>query len=392
MPLTKLLDPRPIPPDFIWSKRMFHLTYKGHIPTESLLSTVRHATSIHVEGWSVCHEISEDEYEHSHLALIFAERLKLVGSWKFDVHLQSDPNDPNFYSVIHPHAMPKVTMLQMQQLVLQYHAGRKFSLKTGKLEYTAPVLHETHFPLEWEWARVTIAEIVAAPSLSEACVVGSIRPRSVSDVRLLRAEAAKAPKIFKHKFSLASFKPLLPVPLPRVIWIHGGSGIGKSKLAAALFSNPCFCKPCDSLGCLEYIKNNFDPTVHDGLVLDEADLRFLSRSQAIALCDHDEDCVMSVRFTHFELPCTVPRVFVSNPAPDKVLPKDEFGAILRRIHVLHVTEPTFFGASPAHPVLPVPNMAPRPAPAGPVTVYRSPTPVYVSQNYNMNNRFASPFF
>ena len=47
-------------------------------------------------------------------------------------------------------------------------------------------------------------DVVAAPSLFEACVAGSVRPRSVSDVKAIRAEQ-KPIKQFKHLFVASSF-------------------------------------------------------------------------------------------------------------------------------------------------------------------------------------------
>jgi hypothetical protein len=391
--MAPLLNPVAIPDGFEWTSDRYHLTYPGHILPSLLLPNVRQVTSTPLLGHSVCLEVSEEGYEHTHIALLFGARLRLKGARKFDIAHAPDDANPGAFVRAHPHVMPKVTMLQMQQLVVEYHSGRKYSPTTGKLEYTAPVLHEKQFPFGWEWLRASITELVAAPSLAEACVAGAVRPRSVSDVKLLRAAAAKAPKIFQHKFSSASFKTILPDPPPRVIWMYGDTQLGKTKYACSLFENPLVVKPFDSVGCLEYIKNHFDSTVHDGLVLDEANLRFLTRSQAIAFCDSDEDCVMSVRFTHLELSCTVPRIFVSNPPPGELLPADEFGAIARRIYVQRIMEPTWLGAAPP-PVARSPLVAtPVGAPPGPVNVYRAPAPAtVVHQNLwrQTNNLFASP--
>lgn len=76
-------------------------------------------------------------------------------------------------------------------------------------------------------------------------------------------------------------------------------------------------------------------------MLDEADLSFLTRQQVIALFDPDEDCTLDVRFKSFTLPASIRKIIVSNEAPDKLYPEDQFGAIARRYQRMHVTQPTY---------------------------------------------------
>ena len=366
------LAPRDIPDDFVWSGKLFHLTYETHVPVATILNTVRRATSTPLLGNSIAHEDTteyNDEgheitrgYEHTHVALIFTSKISLKGSRKFDVFI-NDPNDEFGMHQIHPHIQPKVSMVQMEQLFTQYHAGRKYDITTGKMTYKAPILHEYHLPPMFDFHRALMEEVVAAPSLFEACVAGQVRPRSVSDVKTLRAEQ-KPTKRFQHKYSKDSFTLSAPAPW-HVLHIYGGTGLGKTKWALAQFENPCLIKPFDSVGCLEGLEKNFDPQQHDGLVLDEANLSFLSRQQVIALFDPDEDCTLDVRFKSFTLPAGVKKIIVSNEAPGKLYPPDPHGAIARRFVSLKITQSTYGG--------PTPTPAPRAAAAdarhtdGPVT-------------------------
>ena len=77
--------------------------------------------------------------------------------------------------------------------------------------------------------------------------------------------------------------------------------------------------------------------VHDLLVLDEADLRFMTRETAIGFLDFDEDCTLSVRFTSFTLSAGVRKILISNPEAKTLYPEDKSGAIDRRLTVRHVT-------------------------------------------------------
>ena len=348
------LKPIAVPDGFVWQGKLFHLTYSDHIPPETLLAVVRRATSIPLDGYSIAHEDTaeyNDEgtaritegYEHTHMALIFHAPIKVTGSRKFDVFM-SDDTDPMGIRQIHPHIQPKVSMVQMEQLFTQYHAGRKYNITTGKMAFNAPLLHVYHLPPLFEFHRAILEDVVAAPTLLDACVVGQVRVRSVSDVKMLRAEP-KAAKRFKHKYAAASFTLRAP-PAWHVLHIHGGTGLGKTKWALAQFNNPCLVKPFDSIGCLEGLEKAFDPEQHDGIVLDEANLSFLTRQQVIALFDPDEDCTLDVRFKSFTLPAGVKKIIVSNEAPHKLYPPDPHGAIARRFMHMHITQSTYGGPTP----------------------------------------------
>lgn len=349
------LAPREIPENFIWRGKYFHLTYREHIPVDALLTHVRNTTSVPLVGYSIVHEdtTAYDEeghqthngYEHTHAGFIFQAPLCLKGARKFDVVVSLNPHDEFDFQRIHPHVQPKVTLTQMEQLFTTYHAGRKFNIATGKTEYKEPILHVYHLPAEFDFNRAICEEVVGAPTLLDACVAGQVRPRTVSDIKALRAEAKHA-RQFKHKYTADTFT-LQPPTDWHVLHIFGGSGLGKTKWGLAQFRNPCLVKPFDSIGCLEGLEKMFDPEVHDGLVLDEANLRFLSRQQVIALFDPDEDCTLDVRFKSFTLPAGIKKIIISNEAPSSLYPLDPHGAIARRVKTLHITAPTYGGPTPA---------------------------------------------
>lgn len=367
---------KPIVPegDFHWDGRGFHLTLSELVPLQIMLQTVRRATSTPLLGYSHCQEDTSeyndeghqvtDGHEHTHFAMLFTQRINLKGARKFDVFL---PDGAGGFEQLHPHVQPKVTMKQMEQLFTQYHAGRKYDLASGKTIFKAPIEHTYHLPPLFEFHRAQLEEVRDAPSTFEACVVGEVRVRSVSDVLVLRNEAQKN-KRYKHKYDRASFW-VRPPPNWHILHMHGGTGLGKTKFALSLFDNPCHVKPFDSIGCVEALMKMYDPDFHDGLVLDEANLSFLTRQQVIAFYDEDDDCTLDVRFKSFTLP-PCKKIIVSNEAPDTLYPPDPAGAIARRFKKLHITRPTYMpnfnaAATPAtQPLMATPATA-RPGAAGP---------------------------
>ncbi len=141
------------------------------------------------------------------------------------------------------------------------------------------------------------------------------------------------------------------------LWGYGASGLGKTKFfCATAGENICFIKPFDSIGCVEALMRKFKPGMHDCIVLDEVDLKFMSRAQAIAFVDPDEEFEMDVRFKSFTMPRGVKKVLISNPPPEELIPIDPHGAIMRRITIMHISQPTYAlpAAGPATQVQPTP--------------------------------------
>ena len=339
-------DPQPVPDDFEWRGDKFHLTYKGHHDKDIIMVTLSRATTVPLVGHSLVHEttfsepyrngdgelVSDDKYEHTHFGFIFKTRINLKGSRKFDIYDGSEQ--------YHPNVLPKVTMASMEQLFLHYHRGRKYSIVTGKMEYTKPDFLDQKLPFNWDFTEQIIHEVVHAPSLGRACIAGGVRPRSVTDIRALRDDESEKKKPFVHQFDASTFHPF-PVRAIRAVHVYGGTGLGKTKCALAQFKNPLLIKPFNSIGCLEAIMRKFHDGFHDGLVLDEADLTFLTREQVIAILDFDEECQLDVRFKSFTLPAGLPKIIISNPPPGTLYPKDDSGAIWRRLDIIHVTAPTY---------------------------------------------------
>ena len=269
-------DPQPIPDNYEWRGKCFHLTYPSHVDFQLLHQTIARATSVRLLGYSFVHEEAKDAgqtytYEHTHMAMIMEAPVNLKGSRKFDVFVPDDDHDGMFHQ-LHPNIQPKLTLRAMEAISSTYHRGRKYNIETGKTEYTAPIALEQKLPDDFCFNQAVIKEIINAPTLVEAVIAGEIRPRTVMDCKALREDSdSMQAKKFKHKYAKESFLDLTAGMQWFCLHIWGATNLGKTKWAVAQFSNPLLIKPFNSIGTLEGIKKRFDPKVHDGIVCDEAD-------------------------------------------------------------------------------------------------------------------------
>lgn len=358
-PMVFKLAPQLPPDNFHWNKKYYHLTYKDHLPLAGLLQMVAMATSVQLVGYSWVHEDTSKKdangfvvlgYKHTHLALMFATRLNLVGSDKFDFSYQ---DAHGAWLFVHCHVQPVCTIAHLKDIYVNYHPGRKYSLEDGKYIFQPPLAIEQKLPAMFDFSRALYKDIETSNDLVEGCMAGKVRVRTVNDVRMIMEAAAKAPKPFVRKFAADSFHAV-PVPAGwTCLHISGPTNIGKTKWAlyGAGLEHPLLIKPCNSIGCLEQIKKQYRPGVHDSLVLDELDLRFLPREAVIGLADFDEGGIVDVRFTSFWVPAEVKKIFISNAAGRTMYPKQPDGtldpAIERRVQFLELTGPTYKAAPAA---------------------------------------------
>ena len=187
----------PTDDSFTHDGRVFHWTHSSLLELEDLLATTRQATSVPLIAWSFCQEDTSYQHEdghwvvghkHTHFAGIFHSRINLKGARKFDVFLGVDTSGNAVYS--HPNVQ-KCSMSQMQTIMTKYHLGRKYDIKKGQETYKEPIKLEQKLPQQWAWTQAIIQEVVEAPDLISACVAADVKPRSVTDIRALRDEAAQ---------------------------------------------------------------------------------------------------------------------------------------------------------------------------------------------------------
>ena len=77
---------------------------------------------------------------------------------------------------------------------------------------------------------------------------------------------------------------------------------------------------------------------------------------AIAICEFEDECTFDIRYRSFELPAGIKKIFISNEDPgadlSNLYPKDESGAILRRLSIINITTPTWKPVQQAVPATP----------------------------------------
>ena len=311
---------------FRWRGKLYHLTYKGHIPPILLRARVLNLSTIRVIGISCVHETSDAEapYDHTHFAWIWERAVDLVGCDKMDVHFGG--------ARVHPHIQTSKSLAWMERVFTQYHRGFKASAD-GKLAFSEPADGPwQELPAEFEWSEYIVSEVQESSDLQSGCAAAGIRPRSVSDVMLLQNN--KRPAAFDHNFDRASFKPLsLPTEFTSremgTLQIYGPVRLGKTEWACAQFDNPLLVTSRDVL-------KEFRPGFHDGIVLDKMLFRDWAVCDAEQLTEYNQDVRLKCRYGTARIPKRTPKIVVTNEKD--AWPLDPHGQLVgRRVVQLEIT-------------------------------------------------------
>lgn len=323
----KMLPARAAAPQaaFRWRGRLYHLTYKGHLPVASLINRLHAISTIKVLGYSCVHEASDKEapYDHTHFAWLWETAVDLVGCDKMDV-LDSG-------AVIHPHILSKKSLAWMEGLFTRYHLGLKTG-DDGKPTYVEPVGGPwQQLPQCFEWTEYITTEAAEAVDLLSGVLSAGIRPKTVSDVRLLQQHKRPAP--FEHEYPASSFLPqaVPPVFLAKTVGtlqIYGDINMGKTEWACAQFSNPLYITSRDGL-------RGFLPRVHDGIVIDKMEFNDWKVTDCESLTDWTKPAEVTCRYGCARIPKNTPKIIVTNA--QNVWPVDPFNRIVgRRVAQMHV--------------------------------------------------------
>lgn len=311
--------------NFRWRGRLYHATYKGHIPPAALVSLVKNLSGIRVLGTSCVHEESDAEapYDHTHFAWVWERAVDLSGCHLMDV--------THGGTRVHPNIESKKSLAWIERVFTQYHAGHKTG-DDGKPAFVEPVGGPWQaLPAEFEWSEYTLTEVQDAPDLLTGCVVAGIRPRSVSDVLLLQSHKCPAP--FDHTFPRSAFKlPNLPTDFTSrkhgALQIYGAVNLGKTEWACAQFENPLLVTTRDKL-------KSFKAGFHDGIVLDKIIFNDWSVTDAEQLTEYCQPVQIKVRYGIAEIPKYTLKIIVTNKKD--VWPVDPFGQIVgRRVSQLEI--------------------------------------------------------
>ena len=153
---------------FRWRSRAWHLTYRGHVPPERLLSLLFSSTSIRAIGTSIVHEHSDAEvpYPHTHMAWLWERAPNLHGARLFDVVLDG--------CVVHPHAVHKKSLRWLQHIFAHYHHGHK-ATAAGKHAFVAPTAGPWQvLPPGFEWNDAILTEVSEASDLIEGAQLADV--------------------------------------------------------------------------------------------------------------------------------------------------------------------------------------------------------------------------
>ena len=311
---------------FRWRGQLYHLTYRGHIPHQSILNRLHSISRIKVLGYSCVHEASDQEapYNHTHFAWVWTKAVDLVGCDKMDVLYNG--------VTVHPHILSKKSLPWMEGIFTRYHHGHKTDTD-GKPKFVQPAGGPwQELPQAFEWTEYVATEVSEAPDLLAGVVQAGIRPKSVTDVRLL--QKFKRPAPFEHDFPASSF---LPQALPQAyvnrvvgsLHIYGAINLGKTEWACAQFENPLYVTSRDGLRA-------FRPHVHDGIVIDKMVFKAWTVTDCESLTDWTKPASVTCRYGDAQIPKNTPKIIVTN-AQD-VWPADPYGQIVgRRVAQMHIT-------------------------------------------------------
>jgi hypothetical protein len=311
---------------FRWRGKLYHLTYRGHIPHQSLLNRLHAISGIKVLGYSCVHEASDREapYDHTHFAWMWVKAVDMVGCDRMDVLHNG--------AMVHPHILSKKSLAWMEGIFTRYHLGHKND-DEGKPKFVAPAGGPwQEVPQAFEWTEYIVTEVSEASDLLGGVLAAGIRPKSVSDIRLLQQH--KRPALFDHNYPASSFLPqVLPQAyVTRVVGtlhIHGNIDLGKTDWACAQFSNPLYITSRDGLRA-------FLPLFHDGIVLDKMEFQDWKVTDCESLTDWTQPAEVSCRYGCAKIPKHTPKIIVTN-ARD-VWPADPYNRIVgRRVAQMHVS-------------------------------------------------------
>jgi len=250
-----------------------------------------------------------DGYDHTHVAFCWKRTLDTSNPRYFDIESGGETLHPNIkYIATNKHACN----------IWRYHEKDGVPVRSA----TSPITLAT-----------TIKRIVEAASLYDACEEMGIQAKTVSDIKLLRADVPKA-KPYQHRYPDAEWL-LKPPENFRCLYVWGGTGCGKTQWALHQFERPLLVRSIDTL-------KTFNPSYHDGLVFDDIDFSARSAVDCIMLTEWDEDAPIKARFTDAHIPAGTRKIFCSNMPFDENFPMDKAGAIRRRIgKIIHVSGPLF---------------------------------------------------
>jgi len=296
--------------------RKFHLTYKTHINFEELCLFLQEKAGPLI--WhSMVHEMGSSAvgYPHTHVAWM-GRKLNVRQNY-FDFQPTSETQP------IHPNIATLATDLHATR-VWEYHKKDPVNIQQSE---TGPAEQASNSDL-WDQAK-------NCATLKEAADLYDIRPRTLADLKLLRAPSQASTAIPPLD---RSFSWTLNLPLDfRCLFLWGTSGTGKTRRGIACFESPLVISHLEDL-------KRYRPDRHDGLLFDDLSFANLEPGTLIHLTDWELPRTINVKHGSVTIPAHTRKVFTFNLHWRDCFPPMQVAqeqAISRRMHSIHVVGPTY---------------------------------------------------
>lgn len=329
---------------------LWHLTYKTHLNRELWEGTFRHMLG-GFKVYSFVHEVGDgdesgattcenptvaDGYKHTHIFLWLQKPLDTTQMRYFDFGVDPDQQE---VTKIHPH-IKKATVKQAKTICLKYHLGYKTS-KDGKKKYIEPTMLYQEGVEEWKFTAEMWEIARAAPTLEDACNAAGIEIKSMSDMKLARAEGKKRSYNEMKEDCKAEYCLPLPVEWNRkkfALLLSGKPGTGKSQWALAQFERPFVITDYDDLKDI--------PSGCDGLVFDDQSFAMCRKEMKLSVLCVDENRRFRTRHVSANVP-PLPRIFTCNDLdfifgnpqdPKNPMDPQTWDCIQRRLVNVNVTD------------------------------------------------------
>lgn len=281
---------------FRFQSEKVHLTYKTHLDMNEVKTMLKSKGAVKL--YSIVHENGDEEeeaatpYAHTHVFAWWMKRLNLTDERTFDI------------GDVHPNIKTMRSMKWAEHVCMKYHHGHKVKAD-GKKYFIAPVLLEQEGVDEWKFNDEVWDAVQAAPSLKDACDYAGVKPKSMSDLKTIRAEGRKRPF---EEVEADCDKEWIEPPAnwdrtKKSLIVAGKPGIGKTNWAVAQFEKP-FC-----LSQVEDLKHI--PDGCDGLVFDDMELARMSAQNQKKITDVRRATSVYSRNVNSHKP-KLPAIFTTN--------------------------------------------------------------------------------
>jgi len=122
-------------------------------------------------------------------------------------------------------------------------------------------------------------------------------------------------------------------PAWRVLYLHGGTGLGKTQFAKALLPEATIVRHRNQLTQCDFSK---------GIIFDDFDVSHWPPTAVIPLVDWDETTGTDVKYGYVTIPPHTRKIFTFNKIPDAWVPhninEEQFQAVMRRMTVIEIKD------------------------------------------------------